>query len=219
MSYSGGWRPHLEGALSLDLRRMFKARALWPGCDTRGGWQWTNSYTGEQTGSIGYHAKLGTDGGTLTLDYKQGKGDERKVISCTIRLVTVPCHYGGWRWLFVCPYTGKRALVLYKWNGIDWFCHRNAIRPSPTYASQRRGGSDRIMAQRWAIRRKLGDDFSTLFDEPFKPRGMHWRTFQRYAARDAALAAREGVFMTRMLGRLGAVAPDEARALAEEWGS
>jgi len=47
---------------------------------------------------------------------------------------------------------------------------------------------------------------------------MHWRTFERYAARDAELAAREWRHFVRLLGRLAAVAPDDAAALAEKYG-
>jgi hypothetical protein len=216
VSYSGGWRPHLESALCLDLRRMFKLGALRVGCTTSGAWQWTRN--GEETGSIGYRATLGDASGTLTLEYLQGARDARKAVTCRIDLESLPCHYGGRRWFARCPYTRRRAWKLYKWNRIEWFCHRDAIRPKPTYASQRDGGCDRIMRQRWAIRRKLHDDFSDLFGEPFKPKGMHWRTFERYAARDAELAAREWRHFARLLGRLGAVAPDEAAALAEEYG-
>lgn len=201
MSYPGGWRPHIESALCLDLRRMLRRSMIWPGCDTSGGLQWTCD--GEQTASIGYRSKLGTHDGTLTLDYTLGTGDERKAITCPIRLETVPCQYGGHRWYFRCPYTGRRALKLYKWAGIDLFCHRTAIRPLPTYASQRVSGQDRINAQRWALRRKLGDDYTTLFDEPYKPKWMRWRTFQRYLDRDAELEAREGPFWAALLARAG----------------
>lgn len=195
---------------------MFRVRALQPGCQTSGGWQWTRD--GEKTASIGYRATLDDASGTLTLEYTQGTGDERKAITCTLALESLPCHYGGRRWFVRCPYTHRRAWKLYKWNGIDQFCHRDAIRPRPTYRTQRLGGGDRIMGQRWAIRRKLRDDFSDLFGEPCKPKRMHWRTFERYAARDTELANREWAYFGRLLGRLGAVAPDEAAALAQEWG-
>ncbi|EQD28443.1 hypothetical protein B2A_14944, partial [mine drainage metagenome] len=98
----------------------------------------------------------------------------------------MPLNYGGRRWYMHCPVTGQRVLVLYKWNTIDRFCARESVRPRPTYASQRVSGSGRIMEQRWAIRRKLGDTFSDLFSEPFKPKGMRWRTFERHCARDRA---------------------------------
>lgn len=202
MSYPGGWRPHIESALCLNLQTLFRRSAIWPGCDISGGWQWTRD--GETAASIGYRAKLGHDAGTLTLDYSAGRDGERKAITCTLQLVTLPCHYGGRRWYFVCPYTGRRARKLYKWGPIDWFCHREAVKPKPTYASQRESGGNRIVAQRWALRSKIGDNFSDLFGEPCKPKWMRWRTFNRYAARDAELAAREWRHFARLLGRMGA---------------
>ena len=202
MSYPGGWRPHIESALCLNLQTLFKRSAIWPGCDVSSGWQWTDD-DGEKVASIGYHARLGTDEGEITLSYTYGSGDARKEIECHAWLVTRPCHYGGRRWYFVCPYTGRRALKLYKWPGIEKFCHRDAIRPRPTYASQRESGGNRVMAQRWALRRKLGDDLSDLLGDPVKPKWMRWRTFNRYAERDAELASREWGYFARLLGRMG----------------
>ena len=202
MSYPGGWRPQIESALCLNLQTLFRRSALWPGCDVSGGWQWTDD-DGEQVASIGYRAKLGTDAGTFTLGYTTTHDGERRNITCTVSLVTLPCHYGGRRWYFVCPYTGRHACKLYKWPGIEKFCHREAIRPKPTYASQRVGGLDRIYSQRWALRRKLSDEYSDLFGEPCKPKWMRWRTFQRYLDRDAELEARESRYLCGMLGRFG----------------
>lgn len=81
--------------------------------------------------------------------------------------------------------------------------HTGARKPKPTYASQRESGGDRIIAQRWALRRKIGDDFSDLFGEPFKPKWMRWRTFQRYLDRDSELEARESRYLFGLLGRFG----------------
>lgn len=203
MSYTGGWRPHIESALCLDLRRMFKRGALRASCAVSGGWQWTNA-DGDRVGSVSYQATLGENDGTLTLNYShRNRSSERQAVTCRIELETVLCHYGGRRWYFRCPYTHRRALKLYKWPCIDLFCHREAIRPQPTYTCQRVGGLDRINAQRWALRRKLGDQYSDLLSEPVKPKWMRLRTFQRYLARDAELDAREGRYLTSLLGRLG----------------
>lgn len=214
MSYPGGWRPHLESALCLSLPRLFADGTLRVNACTSGVLRWANTGTGAEQASLAYRAELGADSGTLTLNYTANGTPE----TCRIDLVTTPCGFGGRRWLFVCPASGRRALKLYKWAKLPLFRHREAVRPRPTYASQRDGGGDRIMRQRWAIRHKLRDDFSDLFGEPFKPKWMRWRTFDRYAARDAELAAREGVYFARLLGRLDKVAPDEARALAADYG-
>jgi hypothetical protein len=198
-----GWRPHIESALCLDLRRMLASGALHPGCITLGSWVWTNTSTGERVASVGYSAKLTLQAGELTLTYSHCDRDgERKDVQCCVGLRTLPLNYGGLRWYFICPYTGRRTLKLYKWNGIEWFCHRTAIRPLPTYASQRVGGHDRVNSQRWALRRRLGDDVSDLCGEPMKPKRMRWRTFQKYLDRDADLDARDGLYLCRLFGRL-----------------
>jgi hypothetical protein len=211
VSYSGGWRPHLESALCLNLARLFADGSLRADACTAGTLRWTNTRTGADVASLGYRAALGPDAGTLTLDYNADGNPE----TCRIELVTVPCGFGGRRWLFVCPASGRRALKLYKWAKLPLFRHREAVRPRPTYASQRDGGSDRIIRQRWALRRRMGDNFSDLFGEPFKPKWMRWRTFNRYATRDAELANREWEYMGRLLGRMGG---SEAAAFAQEWG-
>lgn len=92
--------------------------------------------------------------------------------------------------------------MLYKFSGIAKFCHRDAIRPKPTYASQRVSGIARAQAQRWAIRRKLGDECTGLMDEPMKPKWMRWATFERYAKRDAELAEIEDGYLSPYLYRL-----------------
>lgn len=205
MSYPGGWRPHIEDALCLDVRTMLKLDALRPGHETRGCWRWLEN--GREVASVNYHATLTDTDGTLTLDYthRASTTGERESVACRIALDTLPCHYGGRRWYARCPYSQRHAVKLYKWSGIAMFCHRDAIQPRPTYAIQRVSGTERINAQRWALRRKLGDNFSDLYGEPFKPKWMRWRTFNRYAARDEELDARDAVYLGRLLGRLGAL--------------
>lgn len=83
------------------------------------------------------------------------------------------------------PVRRRRALMLYKWEPVDLFCHRDAIRPRPTYTIQRVVKAARVITQRWALRRKMGDTLSDLTGEPIKPKWMRWRTYERYAARDA----------------------------------
>jgi hypothetical protein len=142
--------------------------------------------------------------GLLTLTYKvtDRETSKPKPVTCLIGLVTTPLNFGGRRWWMLCPYTHRRARRLYGFSGIDKFCHRLAVRPEPTYASQRVSGVCRVQAQRWAIRRRLGDDCSSLLDEPMKPAWMRWKTFERYAARDAELSEREDGYFSPLLYRL-----------------
>jgi len=47
------------------------------------------------------------------------------------------------------------------------------------YASQNRNACDQASAKARNIRKRLGDD--GCFDDPFpsKPKGMHWRTYEK----------------------------------------
>lgn len=195
-----GWRPHIESALCLSAADLFKRGALRAGATTSGGWHWSRG--GEKIAAIGYSASLSAESGELRLSYTWTPDGKPQYVICTVLLSSLPLQYGGRRWYMHCPYTGRRVLKLYKFGSIEQFCSRTAIRPLPTYACQRVSGSDRINAQRWAIRRKMGDSFSDLFGEPYKPKGMRWRTFERYAERDAELAEREGGYLLRLIGRL-----------------
>src|SRR5579863_7028761 len=100
VSYGGGWRPHIESALALDIWRMDKSGCL---RDAAGGsWAWWRD--GEQVASIGYVVDLQGDGGRLTLDYTHANRDgEREDVTCAIRLSSIPLHYGGQRWYGHCP--------------------------------------------------------------------------------------------------------------------
>jgi hypothetical protein len=194
-----GWRPHLESALCLDLADLFDRGGIHPSATTSGTWKWTRN--GERAGAIGYHATLRESDGELRLNYRWTHKDEPRDVEYTIRLSSRPLRYGGRYWYMHCPATGLKARKLYKFGPLEKFLHRTAIRPLPTYASQRVSGCDRVMAQRWALRRKIGDDSSDLFGEPCKPKWMRWRIFERYAERDAELAERENYYLLRFIGR------------------
>lgn len=71
MSYSGGWRPHIESALSLDLWRLHRLGIVRDGA--RGGWQWTRD--GESFANLGYAVTLHGWDGTLTLEYTHTNRD------------------------------------------------------------------------------------------------------------------------------------------------
>lgn len=190
-----GWRPHLESALCLDLRRLMRQGSIRPGCTMSNSLHWRRD--GQEVASVGYHSTMDDEAGELVLMYRADEQDAHD----TIRLSSIPTAWGGRDWFMHCPATGKRARKLYKWAGLQHFRHRDAIRPRPTYASQRDSGLDRIFRQRWSLREKLGDDVSDLFGEPFKPKWKRWRTFDHIAARDAELEAREDV-LSRRLTRL-----------------
>jgi len=197
-----GWRPHIESALALDLACPSVGPVVAPNVKQSGIWRWLRD--GEEFAAIRYSLETADASGTLELGYviTDRTTADRRVVCCRINLSTTRLHFGGVRWWMHCPYTGRRARKLYKFGPIDQFCHRTAIRPLPTYASQRVSGCERVMAQRWALRRKMGDDISDLFEEPWKPKWMRSKTFERFRDRDADLWMKEENYLARFLSRL-----------------
>lgn len=194
----GGWRPHLESALCLSVSDLRKAGALKAGTTCLGTWQWSRG--SEPAGFISYRvAVTGTRDGTLTLTYTTTNRDgEKQDHSYDVPLGSEAMRFGGVRWWFHCPYTGRRVLKLYKFGSIDKFCARTAIRPLPTYASQRVSGIEKYQHARWRLRKKLGDP-GDLRDNLNKPPRMREATFARYWEKDCDLAEREDMaFLGRM---------------------
>ncbi len=195
MSFSG-WHPWIESAQVLSVSKLQTWAILFPESVRTGVLTWTDAY-GDETYRVQYRAELHDSWGRLDLT------DEHRTYGIT--LSTTALNFGGRRWWMHCPFTSRRALKLHRYPSLGKFCHRTAIRPLPTYASQRISGLDRIMERRWAIRRKLGDEGS-LFDSLQKPKWMRWRTFERYEQLDETLAAQEDAALIdrfRCLGIFG----------------
>jgi hypothetical protein len=117
-------------------------------------------------------------------------------------------HYGGRRYWFCCLGTGDRATKLFLPLGGHLFLSRCAYRLG--YACQRESRSDRLMRNSRKLHRALGGDGEALGqDAPDKPKGMHWRTYERKIARWHAAEDRANdawlVSMAPLLRRIGAL--------------
>ena len=100
-----------------------------------------------------------------------------------VLLNRTPCRFGGERPWFICPAKGchRRVAILYSGNIYACrHCHQLA------YTSQRQTDYDRAARQAEKIRGKLGWDTGIFEMEGDKPKGMHWRTFERLAQRQHA---------------------------------
>lgn len=97
-----GWKPKTSQYRSIDARRLNREGLLRAGIGY--GWQWKDE-DGEVTASIGI---LTHDGG-LTVSYRRNGEDVEQRIATD----TTPCHYGGERTWFVCPFCRKRVALLY----------------------------------------------------------------------------------------------------------
>lgn len=90
------------------------------------GWQsgimtWTHGWSGNKS-SVGLQSSITEDTGYLRIYYTQtdNSSGEKKEFDYKIPLTSTPCHFGGRRYWFVCPwykngiYCGKRVGTLYK---------------------------------------------------------------------------------------------------------
>jgi hypothetical protein len=173
---SGG-RPTTDNGLTLPLSKLLRDKLFRPGSACYSSLIWTNTSTGERIGSIGYEAHLGQESGRVRLKYTTTRWDgEKRESDYWIELETTPQPFGGRRWWFVCPRTGRRAAKLYLPNGAYTFASRQAYRLA--YHSQREAPHDRALRRAFKLRGRLGAD-GGIGDYVPKPKWMRWPTYDR----------------------------------------
>lgn len=97
----------------------------------------------------------------------------------SVRVVWTDCALGGQRAWWLCPASGcgRRVAVLY---GSSLYacrhCHHLA------YSTQREQAHDRARSKADNICKRLGWEPGILNGDGAKPKGMHWRTFERLQA-------------------------------------
>ncbi|MGL4961001.1 MAG: hypothetical protein ACRC67_07195 [Inquilinus sp.] len=123
----------------------------------------------------------------LWLIHDTRQGEERET-SYLVRLTTTVPPFGGLRWWFICPTTGRRTSKLYLPRGGERFLSRQAYQLG--YASQRVGALDRGHLARQRILAKLGSTDGTRHELPAKPKGMRWATYDRLLVQLAKVEAR-----------------------------
>ena len=163
---------------ALDVRKVQRAGRLTPGQSFN--WQWSRN--GEPVANI--NMRTGTD--RVTLDYRaRDRGGEWQTMNYPVRVTWTPCNYGGQRAWWLCPAVGcgRRVAVLY--GGKVYACrHCNKL----AYSTQREQAHDRAGSKADKIRARLGWEPGILNGNGWKPKGMHWRTFDRLQALHNAYA-------------------------------
>lgn len=172
--------------MRLDVREWARRGTLWLGYS--GSWSWSNSHTGERTGSIGYRIEEGAAVLTYSLN------GEPKVQR--VPILRTACNYGGSRPWFTCPHCAARVALIYLRRG-GFYCRQCA---QVAYYSQSEDELDRSWRRQRKAEAKLGEYWA-------RPKYMHRKTRERLMAtiwqceemRDRALA----VFMERYGWLLG----------------
>lgn len=171
---SGLGRYTVESCRSIDVNRLHREGCLRPGwC---GGWQWSRD--GEKVASINLRA----EDERLHLSYRvrvaEGGWED---VEETVRIVRVPCRFGGTRPYFICPGVvngiscGRRVVKLHG-SGRYFLC-RHCYRLA--HASQSEGAWDRALRRANKIRMRLGGEPGMASPFPPRPKGMWRRTYER----------------------------------------
>ena len=185
----------------LDIRKIQRAGLLVPGRSF--GWKWIRN--GEKIASINLRTDCDAPLSKVTLHYRtRPHGGEWKDMNYPVYVSWTGCNYGGQR---VCGGYARRGAVGGAWRfciGGSVYacrhCHKLA------YSTQREQAHDRAGSRADTIRKRLGWKAGILNGNGGKPKGMHWRTFDRLqAAHDvhinqalAGMSAKFGLVMGRL---------------------
>jgi hypothetical protein len=175
---SGFWRSRdarrCERMHSIDLSWLAKEGSLRLGAS--GTLRWSRN--GRETGSISYTMMPGS----LRLNYRtRGHREAWEDVQEDIPFAWTHTEFGGQRRWFRCPRCGRNCRIVY--GGARFrcrLCHRL------TYNSQYEPAWERPLTRAQDVRMKLGASGSIEDPFPPKPKGMHWRTYDRMVAKDRA---------------------------------
>jgi hypothetical protein len=195
--YAGGGKTTVESCRSIDVLDWHTRGCL--RSPRRFSWAWRHD--GERVASI----NVETERHRVTLKYRSRRyGGGRTDVEQRFPVVWTPCRFGGDRPWFICAmytnstYCGRQVTKLYQAGRL--FACRHCSRLA--YASQQESAHERGLGKAQRIRMRLGGTANMLDDFPEKPKGMHWRTYERLCRVHDAARARSIVGLTGFAERL-----------------
>jgi hypothetical protein len=185
-----GWLPTIEHGLTLDLRHL-RQDGLFDGISALRSitLAWSNPRTNKQTASVAMSYSATPRDSWLKLEYTVTRGSEHILVKDTFRLERLEQPYGGYRWYFRCPQTGRRCQCLYLPPGATHFRSRQGFRCRLQYRSQHHGPLDRLLDRRARVAAKVLRAGSPEWREKYrhqdiapKPKWMRQSTYDRLFA-------------------------------------
>jgi hypothetical protein len=177
---SGNWyrfdkKTTADECPSVNVRYLYTEGLLKP-------WRWFSlrwSRAGRETGSI----RIAVEGSDrpervlLLYRHRIGPGDKWEDVHEPVSLDWTNCYFGGERPWFICPGAGcgRRVAFLYRLG--KYFLCRHCY--DLVYESQRESEMHRALRRAQAIRERLGGSANLMEPFPEKPKGMHWKTYER----------------------------------------
>jgi hypothetical protein len=184
-------RACLQEGLHLDLNQLARDGFIRRGTKTDPrSTRWTHPHWGEIASGFVSADMRGPREGRLYI--RTGNFNQ------LIALEGHPRRFGGRQWYFVCPLTKRPVSVVWKPEGAEQFCSRQAWGSQVAYQSQFGSWVDRAHLGKARIQTKLLCDCKPEeSDLPPKPKGMRWRTYNMLVDRydgyqsklDAGIAA------------------------------
>lgn len=194
---AGGGKNTVERCRSIDVldwhRRGYLRSPRWFS------WAWTRD--GERVASVNVEAQ----DHAVTLKYRSSYGEDCSEVEQRVTLQWTSCRFGGERPWFACSvsangvYCGRRVTKLYGAGRL--FACRHCCRLA--YASQQESDHQRGLGKSQKIRRRLGGRANMLEAFPDKPKGMHWRTYERWRRVHEAAEERSNIGLMGFVERLG----------------
>jgi hypothetical protein len=217
-----GGLPTLEGsnALVVDInvvigwvRQALRAKGLFfplpPGTAVHTSPFALNWSRGKPFASVVLRLELGAATGTawFTHDFERPSSTTPSQLY-VVSLVTTSCRFGGHRWWWVCPQTGRRVCKLYLPDGASKFLSRGTGGHQLSYAVQREDKFARAHRRGHRIRRKLGSpDTGARSPIPPKPPRMRHATYRHLEMLlddiEATLDAQLDAYEARLRARVG----------------
>jgi hypothetical protein len=164
-----------EGSHSLDVRVLHRKDLLRP----KLWFDWSRTRNNEPAGNIGILTEH--DAIVLIYRFRRFGSTEWRDIRQRVPITWTECHLGGRRPWFRCTvyargrYCGRRVATIY--DAGDVFACRRCC--GLAYASQQEPVRYRGIAKARKIRTRLGGGPDITVAFPEKPKGMHWRTYNR----------------------------------------
>ncbi len=174
--YRWGSKDTADDCRSIDVRYLHREGILSSGRSHSLSWL---DEDGQKEASIRVNVMLGVV--KLIYRYQSCGESEWEDIEESVPLDWTDCNYGGIRPWFLCPgvvngpHCGRRVAILYMAG--RYFLCRHCYRL--VYESQREHRASRLVRKAQKIRQRLGGEPGLMYPFPAKPKGMHWRTYER----------------------------------------
>lgn len=156
---------NLDVSKRLDIRYLNQHGML-----RSGNYNLTWTMRGVPVGNVDIHL-VAQESMTITCKWRRELHEEWQSMELSVSLTQTSCQYGGSRYWFVCPECSRRVAVVI----LD--CPQVACRHclSLTYASQ----SENLIGRSWRKRDKYMAKLGGKDNLYLKPKGMHWKTWER----------------------------------------